>query len=100
MILKGGVLKNFNPRSREGSDIRGLKNHCPTRDSERPLTYNTVFQSALPRGERQRSKDIYESHPDFNPRSREGSDTHTKTQLRGKCDFNPRSREGSDCNAA
>ena len=30
---------------------------------------------------------------DFNPRSREGSDTMSKKPI----DFNPRSREGSDC---
>ena len=34
--------------------------------------------------------------PDFNPRSREGSDVLTKLLTAKHADFNPRSREGSD----
>ena len=37
--------------------------------------------------------------PDFNPRSREGSDCLNTGRGRILCDFNPRSREGSDSNA-
>ena len=33
---------------------------------------------------------------DFNPRSREGSDTMSKKLSKKPIDFNPRSREGSD----
>ena len=32
----------------------------------------------------------------FNPRSREGSDTWMPSKRNGMSDFNPRSREGSD----
>ena len=39
----GGALENFNPRSREGSDIAGALTAVRKR----------LFQSALPRGERQ-----------------------------------------------
>ena len=35
-------------------------------------------------------------HLNFNPRSREGSDTSYPAFLRLPLDFNPRSREGSD----
>ena len=35
-------------------------------------------------------------HNDFNPRSREGSDTGTRRRLPRPWHFNPRSREGSD----
>ena len=38
----------------------------------------------------------YKSNADFNPRSREGSDTRKTWQLRLIPYFNPRSREGSD----
>ena len=37
-----------------------------------------------------------QSHRDFNPRSREGSDDGTQLSVRYGCYFNPRSREGSD----
>ena len=35
---------------------------------------------------------------DFNPRSREGSDTNANTNIKHLHHFNPRSREGSDYN--
>ena len=35
----------------------------------------------------------------FNPRSREGSDTWMPSKRNGMSDFNPRSREGSDAAA-
>ena len=56
-----------------------------------------VFQSTLPRGER-RSSPLYFCNlfSNFNPRSREGSDSVLRPRS-GKSDyFNPRSREGSD----
>ncbi len=34
--------------------------------------------------------------PDFNPRSREGSDSGAEANTVADVDFNPRSREGSD----
>ena len=55
---------NFNPRSREGSDI-----------SMSGFEYEVVgFQSALPRGERRNHVLFSTEIRDFNPRSREGSD--------------------------
>ncbi len=99
----------FNPRSREGSDgmVRSLKKRY------------AIFQSTLPRGERQKvQKQLISEIYHFNPRSREGSDlkcyitqtifsTFQSTLPRGErlyrqstsCytgHFNPRSREGSD----
>ncbi len=58
------LLKNFNPRSHEGSDIR-------QKGEERG---RKIFQSTLPRGERQRTSKTRSSHYYFNPRSHEGSD--------------------------
>ena len=55
----------FNPRSREGSDgmVRSLKKRY------------AIFQSTLPRGERQKvQKQLISEIYHFNPRSREGSD--------------------------
>ena len=58
------TLRDFNPRSREGSD-----SGCH------------IFASV---------------HYHFNPRSREGSDKSWKSSTDGGQYFNPRSREGSD----
>ena len=79
---------NFNPRSREGSDPVGAGRSQATSISIRApargatLTHwsqltNYKFQSALPRGERLLSDNTGSSVPDFNPRSREGSDLTT-----------------------
>ncbi len=56
---------SFNPRSREGSDLR-------------TIWWGIVlsrFQSALPRGERRGVGVVLWILGSFNPRSREGSDT-------------------------
>ena len=102
------ACKNFNPRSREGSDSDGelvdllkeISIHAPARGATHVATnltngakisihapargatiYTgglakvTLFQSTLPRGER---RGVTVSNPqviNFNPRSREGSDT-------------------------
>ena len=80
--------------------------------------YAATFQSTLPRGERLRQRVMPISCRNFNPRSREGSDSNANTNVsmmgisihapaRGAtsrytaqgelfCNFNPRSREGSD----
>ena len=114
---------NFNPRSREGSDAwqkadwlyYQISIRAPARGATgRPcqLLYVKGFQSALPRGERlpltrgmlqvlprgERHNMVgyCQSHRDFNPRSREGSDDGTQLSVRYGCYFNPRSREGSD----
>ena len=123
---------NFNPRSREGSDIdtafdhmirfnisihapaRGatfagistvprshISIHAPARGATpvcaTPLT-GARFQSTLPRGERRRACMAYTLHSDFNPRSREGSDSDLPAREDLILYFNPRSREGSDFN--
>ena len=56
-----------------------------------------TFQSTLPRRER-RITTFFRSRfsPNFNPRSREGSDVLWKATLISSGNFNPRSREGSD----
>ena len=55
------------------------------------------FQSTLPRRERHRSSRLQlEIGWNFNPRSREGSDTAKAPAGMPDTDFNPRSREGSD----
>ena len=98
---------NFNPRSREGSDAwqkadwlyYQISIRAPARGATgRPcqLLYVKGFQSALPRGERHNMVGYCQSHRDFNPRSREGSDDGTQLSVRYGCYFNPRSREGSD----
>jgi len=43
-------------------------------------------------------QDSITSLSDFNPHSREGSDSNTATVLPDDIDFNPHSREGSDSN--
>ena len=54
------------------------------------------FQSTLPRRERQHKPERATGRKDFNPRSREGSDTQEKLLTESEQYFNPRSREGSD----
>ena len=81
--------KNFNPRSREGSDdfadslcfedLR-ISIHAPARGA---TPSGCLFQKIK---------------GDFNPRSREGSDVSYLIQSGILMDFNPRSREGSDDN--
>ena len=109
--VRGNILDiaYFNPRSREGSDETD-KGSYPTKQA---------FQSTLPRGERRRKNQrghllhaISIHAPargatfptivsaalqiDFNPRSREGSDSGLCADSGGNHNFNPRSREGSD----
>jgi len=103
-----GGLPGFNPRSREGSDLRP----SPADLSERE------FQSTLPRRERRPpiprfwvtlsvsihapakgATRIWVFSPmamGFNPRSREGSDLLELSASDFSLSFNPRSREGSD----
>ena len=80
------MVFNFNPRSREGSDVNldaddkdwVISIHAPAKGATRPvfLPDNAVFH--------------------FNPRSREGSDPTGLRFPPADFDFNPRSREGSD----
>ena len=82
----GGIRTHyFNPRSREGSDgidstdSKGsaISIHAPARGATAFTNLHNgqqEFQSTLPRGERPYPRNVYIRHPDFNPRSREGSD--------------------------
>ena len=54
------------------------------------------FQSTLPRGERRFVSKIFITEYNFNPRSREGSDSGRLLYTILFLYFNPRSREGSD----
>ena len=100
---------NFNPRSREGSDIDWVSNplcnaisiRTPARGATRTWTRLPRlcrFQSALPRGERLMRKTMQSRTQNFNPRSREGSDSVFVRSHCVRVYFNPRSREGSDEN--
>ena len=80
------ILLYFNPRSREGSDEKRL------RETEEKYQ----FQSTLPRGERLSVFAPAQQPAYFNPRSREGSDAHHPSVFFHFTHFNPRSREGSD----
>ena len=103
------TYKDFNPRSREGSDGEepdivlfriAFQSTLPRRERPYPLRVPRpfgAFQSTLPRRERRivpiRSR-IFCFY--FNPRSREGSDKFEGVEWVESVNFNPRSREGSD----
>ena len=77
---------DFNPRSREGSDIRSGRGgqavaHFNPRSREGSDAYSSAFWRVI---------------TNFNPRSREGSDNSSSHSCRQIKNFNPRSREGSD----
>ena len=83
------AAKYFNPRSREGSDVR------------LPVDYK-LFGNFNPRS-REGSDRVAAPLPfrriNFNPRSREGSDKGKSARTLRLNHFNPRSREGSDQDA-
>ena len=61
------------------------------------MSERCLFQSTLPRGERQYIRHTQTLHAvNFNPRSRVGSDQQRKSRKRFPSYFNPRSRVGSD----
>ena len=77
---------NFNPRSREGSDVRNTKInlgktkisiHAPAKGAIAQIQYADLGDN-------------------FNPCSREGSDCRPENRRSALSHFNPRSREGSD----
>ena len=73
--------------------------HAPTRGATREAGYNSsfgVFQSTLPREERQRLDTITRYVKNFNPRSHERSDQTGSPGRLGSLYFNPRSHERSD----
>ena len=76
----------FNPRSREGSDkfyrktakLKIISIHAPARGATLMINENAlslIFQSTLPRGERRSAWHTFNAVGNFNPRSREGSDS-------------------------
>ena len=98
---------DFNPRSREGSDVFrpipgdpvDISIHAPAKGATVKLEVQDSmlqFQSTLPRRERQTSRNSKFELSYFNPRSREGSDPLGMDKLLMQVNFNPRSREGSD----
>ena len=102
------LLANFNPRSREGSDISmflycaiaGISIHAPAKGAT-PFSFAQSFNSSYfnPRsreGSDGGAQGFYLAPQNFNPRSREGSDFLQCANCLCNVDFNPRSREGSD----
>ena len=78
---------NFNPRSREGSDAVKEKYQRDTGE---------ISIRAPARGATPTSLCPHSAQVNFNPRSREGSDVRKWCTCRCMIYFNPRSREGSD----
>ena len=85
-LLVTAIEQNFNPRSREGSDPRyvdvivdrWISIHAPARGAThlpKTLFRFGAFQSTLPRGERHGQRRWAAACKNFNPRSREGSDS-------------------------
>ena len=83
--ISKSTLNNFNPRSREGSDLYctdsfsadTISIHAPAKGATRSryaLLWSASFQSTLPRRERRSVQKLIGVLVDFNPRSREGSD--------------------------
>ena len=105
---KFAALKDFNPRSRTGSDCVCIANRVPSEDfnprsrtgSDRMLVWlaltASAFQPTLPHGERRAGYGTIPKGADFNPRSRTGSDMAEQWAGKTEEDFNPRSRTGSD----
>ena len=79
-------VRDFNPRSREGSDQVGY-NVMRCRD----ISIHAPAKGATPWGLL-----YFQPRNHFNPRSREGSDGPTAKREVFRIYFNPRSREGSD----
>ena len=107
--LLGHADLDFNPRSREGSDVHfaftltasSISIHAPARgatyDENAAIRAVGISIHAPARGA---TKDAFrpcKNDSNFNPRSREGSDSSPSPAFGGKYrNFNPRSREGSD----
>ena len=99
---------DFNPRSREGSDSRAhhaarrlpISIHAPAKGATKLLDsikgYEMISIHAPAKGATSPSKAYLSIFMDFNPRSREGSDSYWRPARRIRDYFNPRSREGSD----
>ena len=99
--------QNFNPRSREGSDIirlgldvdKTISIHAPAKGATDYLCSKMEALWISIHAPAKGATDIgaeNDADTDFNPRSREGSDHISKADLSLLLHFNPRSREGSD----
>ena len=101
-------VKDFNPRSHEGSDTAEqdsqinhiISIHAPTRGAtsgkHTPDLLSLLFQSTLPRGERrslQRRSPLTKTFQSTLPRGERQKSSHRRYWT---CNFNPRSHEGSD----
>ena len=99
---------DFNPRSREGSDIllmapviaMLISIHAPVKGAthgphpqrgRREISIHAPVKGATGTSGASMHRSV-----DFNPRSREGSDSRPTVPFSHIIDFNPRSREGSD----
>ncbi len=80
------MQENFNPRSREGSDVLLLYILCLW----------LYFNPRSREGSDPQVRAFAEKLKNFNPRSREGSDYFACYAASVHKNFNPRSREGSD----
>ena len=103
-------MTHFNPRSREGSDpieqvskmLGHISIHAPAKGAtknwfaERDAHHISIHAPA--KGATYSHFHTGCSHPNFNPRSREGDHSALSSCL-VVSDFNPRSREGSDHSA-
>ena len=101
------LYRNFNPRSREGSDFLKLCHfhrnkisiHAPARGATLYGSYRfcpLLFQSTLPRGERQRALVNGYFASKFQSTLPRGERPSLCILCAVWVDFNPRSREGSD----
>ena len=99
---------HFNPRSHEGSDLIApvtvpspidISIHAPTRGATkypRQALSWTLFQSTLPRGERQSSAFLHWSKKIFQSTLPRGERLWEMVVIFSQKYFNPRSHEGSD----
>ena len=85
----GSRLRNFNPRSHEGSDPRAAS-------AQTLLTEISIH--APTKGATDHLEQVVDNLH-FNPRSHEGSDITYSIALIQRMNFNPRSHEGSDAEA-
>ena len=105
----GDRRPDFNPRSREGSDhfqfvcgqVSDISIHAPVKGATRitslcHITGIRISIHAPVKGATLIATSDCDRRPDFNPRSREGSDLGCFWHYRITRYFNPRSREGSD----
>ena len=110
LIQRFAFIRDFNPRSRKGSDqdamwqlvaLQAISIHAPARGATLRIILLTHcwadFNPRSRKGSDRMAATVKKISEDFNPRSRKGSDG--RRSLRITCSsvhFNPRSRKGSD----